>query len=138
MPHPVRVTPPNGVRPATSPLLRAVLIVVGTTSLAIGIVGIFVPLLPTTVFVLIAAACYARASDRLYGWLLEHRRLGPVVRDWREHRSMTRTSKRRAYAGLFLGVGISALLVDELALRLLLLGLAAIAVVVISRVRTRD
>ena len=62
-------------------MLNKLLIVVGTLSLVLGIVGVFVPLLPTTPFLLLAAACYARGSERLYRWLVGHRYLGQYIRD---------------------------------------------------------
>lgn len=61
---------------------RYMLLAVGTLSLAAGIVGVFVPIWPTTPFLLLAAACYIRSSERLYRWLLDHRHLGSYVRDF--------------------------------------------------------
>ena len=62
-------------------------------SLALGIVGIFVPGLPTTVFVLIAAWAAARGSERLERRLLADPRFGPMIRSWREHRAVPRRAK---------------------------------------------
>ncbi|GAB4014250.1 MAG: hypothetical protein Fur0010_12160 [Bdellovibrio sp.] len=61
---------------------KTILIVVGITSLALGIVGIFLPLLPTTPFILLSAACFSRSSKRLHGWLLTRPHLGSIIRDW--------------------------------------------------------
>ena len=61
---------------------RWTLLVVGTLALAAGVVGVFVPIWPTTPFLLLAAACYIRSSERLYRWLLDHRHLGRYVRDF--------------------------------------------------------
>lgn len=69
--------------------IRWIYIVLGSISVAIGVVGIFVPGLPTTIFLIMAAAAYARSSDRLYWWLLNSKLLGKYVRDWRRHRSIT-------------------------------------------------
>ena len=66
-----------------SPLWRALLLVVGTASLLLGLVGIVLPVLPTTPFLLVTAACYARASTRLYQWLIGQRSLGPIITEWR-------------------------------------------------------
>ena len=69
-------------------LRRALLIIVGLLSVAVGVVGIFVPLLPTTVFLLLAAACFVRSSDRLYRRLITNRVFGSYIRNYREHRAM--------------------------------------------------
>lgn len=57
----------------------------GWGALAAGFVGIFLPVVPTTPFVLVAAWCFSRGSERLHRWLVEHRRFGPLVRDWEAH-----------------------------------------------------
>ncbi|HEY9254212.1 MAG TPA: YbaN family protein [Stenotrophomonas sp.] len=62
-------------------------------SLGVGIVGIFVPGLPTTVFVLISAWAAARGSDRLHRWLLTHPRFGPAIVQWQTHRAVSRKAK---------------------------------------------
>ena len=63
-------------------LWRYVLLAVGTVSLVAGVIGVFVPILPTTPFLLLAAACYIRSSEQLYHWLLDHRHLGRYVSDF--------------------------------------------------------
>ncbi|OGA17783.1 MAG: hypothetical protein A3I63_09960 [Betaproteobacteria bacterium RIFCSPLOWO2_02_FULL_66_14] len=71
-----------------SPAVRALLWSAGSLCVALGVIGLFLPVLPTTPFMLLAAACYARASERFYRWLLTHRVFGPTVREWRRHRSI--------------------------------------------------
>lgn len=68
----------------------------GLLSLATGIVGIVVPLLPTTPFVLLAAYCFARSSPRLHGWLADHPRFGPAIRDWDRNGAIHPRAKRLA------------------------------------------
>lgn len=64
---------------------RVLFIGLGFASLALGVIGIFVPLLPTTPFVLLAAYFFSKGSKRLHGWLLSHPKMGPVIRDWEQH-----------------------------------------------------
>ena len=71
--------------------------------LATGIVGVFVPLLPTTPFVLLAAFCFSRGSERCERWLLAHPRLGPVVHDWRAHHAVPWRAKQLAWLMMALG-----------------------------------
>lgn len=73
--------------------LRLLFLVFGGLFVALGVAGIFLPLLPTTPFLLLAAACFARSSERFYRRLLEHPALGATVREWREHRSLPRRTK---------------------------------------------
>ncbi|MEZ0469075.1 YbaN family protein [Luteimonas salinilitoris] len=69
-------------------------------SLGLGLIGVFVPGLPTTVFVLIAAWAAARGSERLHRWLLTHPRFGPAIRDWRAHGAVSRRAKWMATAAM--------------------------------------
>ena len=109
----------------TSRLMKAALVVCGSISVALGVIGIFLPLLPTTVFLLLAAACYARSSDRFYHWLITHRWLGSYIRNHYEGRGMRRRDKAITLVALWAGIGATAFLtVDALWLRLLLFGIA--------------
>jgi hypothetical protein len=74
-------------------LMRALLIAIGTLAVALAIVGMFIPILPTTPFLLLAAACYARSSDRFLNWLLHNRWFGAYIRNYREGRGMPRLTK---------------------------------------------
>jgi len=104
--------------PATiSPVVRAVLLVVGTAALVVGIAGIFLPILPTTPFLLVTAACYARASTRLYEWLVGQPSLGPIVVEWRRSRSLPPGVKTRALMVVAITFAVSIVLVDALLLR---------------------
>lgn len=77
-------------------LARALWLGAGFAALGLGLLGVFLPLLPTTPFVILAAACFARSSDRLHDWLLAHRLFGPAIRDWRAHGAISRRGKRAA------------------------------------------
>ena len=87
--------------------VRVLLWIAGSVSLALGVVGVVVPGLPTTPFVLLAAACYAKASPRLHQWLLNHRWMGPMLRDWESDHSLTRRIKTTAVGSMLVMVGFS-------------------------------
>jgi uncharacterized membrane protein YbaN (DUF454 family) len=86
------------VRKHSSLAVRVLLVAAGTLCVALGIVGLFMPVLPTTPFLLLAAACYARASRRFYNWLLNNRTFGPTIREWRRYRSIPYRTKLTAIA----------------------------------------
>jgi hypothetical protein len=65
-------------------LLRAILIISGTIFLGLGLIGIFIPILPTTPFLLLTAACYARSSQRFYNWLMNNKWFGNYIKNYRE------------------------------------------------------
>lgn len=81
-----------------SALLRWVLISIGWVSIALGIAGIFVPLVPTVPFLLLAAACFAKSSQRFHSWLVEHNHLGPLLRDYLNGTGIPLRAKRMAIA----------------------------------------
>lgn len=68
--------------------VKVIYILLGGLSLGLGVAGIFLPLLPTTPFLLLSAALWLRSSPQLYHWLLNHKRLGPYIRDFLEHKSI--------------------------------------------------
>ncbi len=97
----------------------------GILAVGLGVVGAFVPLLPTTPFLLLAAACFARSSDRHYEWLLNHRWMGAYVRNYREHRATTRRVKVVTLALLWGSIGYASIVVaDGWVVRTLLLSVA--------------
>ena len=72
---------------------RLTLILIGFISLALGALGIFVPLLPTTPFLLLSAFAFANSSERMHQWLLDHNLFGPLIDNWRQHRAISRRAK---------------------------------------------
>jgi len=90
-----------------SRLVRGLLWLAGSVSLLLGAIGVVLPGLPTTPFVLLAAACYAKASPRLHAALLQHRLTGPLLRDWEQHRSLTRRTKTIAVVSMLVMVSFS-------------------------------
>jgi len=89
-------------------LHRWLWLLAGALSLLLGVIGIVVPLLPTTPFVLLAAACFSRGSARWERWLLAHRQFGPIVRDWREHRAVPLRAKQFATVMMVFGSAFAA------------------------------
>jgi hypothetical protein len=80
----------------------------GSVALGTGVVGIFLPLLPTTPLVLLAAFCFSRGSARWERWLLAHPRFGPMVRDWRAYRAIPQRAKHLAYVMMAIGAAWAA------------------------------
>lgn len=118
---------------------RWLLTLAGVLALGLGVVGIVVPGLPTTPFVLLAAACFAKASPRLHAWLLAHRYLGPMVRDWEAHRSLPLRIKWLSTTLMTVMVALSAWnLAGRPLLQALVLGLGAVGAWVVWRIPTRQ
>jgi uncharacterized membrane protein YbaN (DUF454 family) len=120
-----------------SPVVRGLYLVAGILSLAAGIAGAVLPVLPTTPFVLLAAACFARSSDRFYNAMLNQRIAGPIIADWREYGAMKRKTKRWAVLMMVLSFGTSMLVVPTMWHRLMLLGMALVLGFFIWRVPVR-
>jgi uncharacterized protein len=118
----------HDAKPATPKrhrLTRVLLIVAGSLCVALGAVGIFLPILPTTPFLLLAAACYCRSSDRLYQWLMGNKWFGTYIKNYREGKGLSIKTKIIALAVLWGSISYSALFwVDILILQVVLLAVA--------------
>lgn len=111
-------------------IFKVVLIIVGTISLAIGIVGIFLPILPTTPFLLLSAACYAAGSEKFYVWLINNRIFGNYIRNYREGKGIDLKLKILSIASMWIAIGYSAyyvvpFLAGKLALIVIVIGVTA-------------
>lgn len=130
--------PNPGTRSPTR-LVRVALIGGGSIALGLGLLGIWLPVLPTTPFLLVAAACFARSSDRLMQWMLDHPRLGPVIESWRRDHSIPGPVK---YGSLFVAwtaIGTAVVFVVEPTwLRILLVGALLAKTVVMVSIPTRE
>ena len=103
-------------------------------SLALGGLGIVVPLLPTTPFVLVAAFAFANSSEKLHQWLLDHRVFGPLIDNWRQHRSISRTAKVMSVLSMVLVLVISWLMgVTLLIIGVQVLVLGCVAAFILTR-----
>jgi len=103
---------------------RTLLIISGTVSVGLGILGMFLPLLPTTPFLLLAAYCYARSSPRFYNWLINNRWCGEYIKNYREGKGITIKHKALTILVLWLTICYSAWLVSLWWVRVFLLGVA--------------
>ncbi len=108
--------------------MRIALLGAGWLAVGLGTVGVFLPLLPTTPFLLLAAACFARSSKRFYDWLLNHGLLGRYVRDYLSGRGLPRRAQWTSIVLLWLTIGTSAVFFVSVNWVRLLLLLIAVAV----------
>jgi uncharacterized protein len=113
-----------------SAICRGLLVAAGILAISVGTIGIFVPLLPTTPFLLLAAACFIRSSDRLYAWLIHHRWFGSYIRNYRENHAITLQSKIVSLTLLWGMIGYSAVFVADVWWLRALLGIIAVGVTI--------
>ncbi len=103
---------PASETPLTHGPRRWLNIVLGLLFVGLAALGVVLPLLPTTPFLILASACFVRSSPRLNAWLLRTRLFGPLLRDWQQHRCVSRRVKHLAVALILLFVALSAWLGD--------------------------
>ena len=109
--------------------MRIILILIGSVSFALGVLGIFLPMLPTTPFLLLSAAAWLKASPSLYEWLLNQRIFGEYIRNFREHRAIPLRVKIISVSMVWLTIGYCIIaVVDEWWWAQLLMALLAIAI----------
>lgn len=103
---------------------KYLLIIVGCISLGLGIIGMFLPVLPTTPFLLLSAGCFLRSSKSLYDWLLNHKHLGGYIKDFMEHRAISKKIKITIITTLWATILVSVVLVDLTWVKILLILIA--------------
>lgn len=106
------------------PIVRWSLLFAGTVLVGIGILGIFLPLLPTTVFFLMAAWCYARSSKKFYDWLHHNKVFGKYLKNYREGKGISIPGKISIIAVLWTGIIYSIVVTQSLIIHLLLVAIA--------------
>ena len=119
-----------------SKTVRYLLILFGTISLVLGIVGIVIPLLPTTPFLLLAAACYARSSEKFYTWLLTNRWFGNYLKNYYEGKGISFTAKILTITILWVTIIISIILINLYWITILLLLIATLITIHITLIKT--
>ena len=118
-------------------LTRILLVVSGTLFVALGILGMFLPVLPTTPFLLLAAICYARSSKRFYHWLLTNRWFGEYIRNYREGSGIPLKQKVLTISLLWLTIGYAAwFVVSPWWVKLILFGIAVGVTTHLIRIKT--
>lgn len=105
--------------------IKALLAASGLLCVGLGVVGIFVPGLPTTPFMLLAAWLFAKSSTRLHQWLINHPHFGPFINAWQSGAGLERKMRRRILLTLWVGMGVSMLIIAKLWAVLLLGGIGA-------------
>jgi len=128
----------NALKVHDSRLMRSVFLGLGIMALLLGVIGIFLPILPTTPFILLAAGCFARGSKRLHDWLLAQRFAGAMIRDWELHRSVPPWLKPWAFLMITVSLGASIVLLESLWHRIILAILAALLAVFLWRIPVRN
>jgi uncharacterized membrane protein YbaN (DUF454 family) len=119
--------------------VRVALVLAGTGFVGLGILGAFLPVLPTTPFMLLAAACYARASTRFYNGLVNNRAFGPTIREWRRYRSIPYRTKWTAIGLMAVTLTASIVFaVEDPWLRAALAAFGVLLAVWMARIPSRD
>lgn len=114
--------------------MRWLWVLCGGLSLAVGIVGMFLPLVPTVPLLLLAAFCFARSSERLHHWLVTHPTLGPPIEDWNRRGAIRRRAKWLATASILAAFGLSLIFrLNPVILSVQGLTLAAVAIFIWTR-----
>ena len=103
---------------------KALLIFAGTLCVGLGVLGMILPLLPTTVFLLLAAYCYSRSSERFHNWLLTNRWCGSYIKNYKSGKGISIRQKLSTIATLWLSIGFSMWLVGSFWIDLLLIAIA--------------
>ena len=111
----------------------------GIFFVGLGTVGAFLPVLPTTPFLILAASCFAKSSDKWYRWLLNNKQFGPAIRDWEEHRAISKRSRYTALTMVFIFGGYSVFFaLDNIYLQLMVSSILGYGVFFICRIRSKE
>ncbi len=119
-----------------NPAVRFALLALGWISVVLGVIGIFLPVLPTTPFLLLAAACFMRSSKRFYLWLVNHRQLGPWIVDYLEGQGIPLKGKVYAISLMWLSISVSCYVVPLFWARAFMLTSAVLVSLYILNLKT--
>jgi len=119
-------------------ILSKILIGSGTFFLIIGIIGIFIPILPTTPFLLLAAACYAKGSKKFYNWLINNKWFGEYIKNYRERRGIPLSVKIISITILWITIAFSTFyIVSNLLIQIILIIIAVGVTIHILTIKTK-
>ncbi|TNF17054.1 MAG: DUF454 domain-containing protein [Rhodobacteraceae bacterium] len=108
--------------------MRVLWLILGMVSFAIGVIGIFLPLLPTVPLMLLAAFFFGKSSERLHQWLITHPRFGPSIQDWQERRAISKRAKIAASISIAAAFAVSVVI----GLKPMLLAIQAATLIAVS------
>ena len=111
-------------------VIKVILVISGTFFLFLGVIGIFIPILPTTPFLLLAAACYARGSKKFYNWLIGNKLLGKYIKNYREAKGIPINIKIITITLLWITILFSTFLIISNSLLQIILIIIAISVTI--------
>ncbi|MCF8368442.1 MAG: YbaN family protein [Bacteroidales bacterium] len=116
---------------------KALFVTLGTLSLALGIIGIVVPGLPTTSFLLLAAFLYARSSDKLYNWLLNHKVFGKYIKQYRENKALSKNTKIYSLIMMWSMILLSSFVfIENIYVRIILISTGIVGTIIMLRIPT--
>lgn len=118
---------------------KIILLIIGVITMSLGFVGIFLPVFPTTPFLLVALACFVKSSAKMHRFILENKYLGPYVKDYTSGNGIPMKAKWRAVSLIWITIGFSALFVlDKWSLRILILSTATLVSIYIFTRKTAE
>lgn len=118
-------------------MLKLLFIFLGSLFLGLGFVGIIIPGLPATPFLLLSAGCYVRSSNKLYNWLLNHKIFGKYIKTFREHNALPKSSKIISLVSMWAMIFISTIFfIQNMVVRIILIIAGIIGTIVILKIKT--
>jgi len=116
---------------------KIILIIAGNISLTLGVVGIFLPVLPTTPFLLLSAACFLKSSDKLYSWLIHHKLFGNYIQSYLKYKAISLRAKIISITALWIAIGSTIIFfIDTLYIRIVLAFIAVGVTVYLIKIKT--
>ena len=119
-------------------LRNYILTLIGFISLALGIIGIILPVLPTTPFILLSAWCFYHGSERFHDWIINHDYFGPIIEEYGDGEGMSKESKAKAIGMTWTAVLLTAVFIlDSVFMRAIIIVVAVIGTIFLLRIKTR-